>query len=114
MVGENAEKKKLRIVYDASAKASNSTPSLILDILLRARFKPVYLAGDIKQAFLQIVIREAERDALRFFRVNNLENKWTEVYRVTRALFGLGSSPFLLGGTLQQHFEKFKERYLIA
>ena len=57
------------------------------------------------------MIREAERDALRFFWVNNLENKRTEVYRVTRALFGLGSSPFLLGGTLQQHFEMFKERY---
>ena len=124
VVRENAETTKLRIVYDASAKASNSSPSLnecleigptlqrnILDILLRARIKPVYLARDIKQAFLQIVIREAERDALRFFWVDNLENKRTEVYRVTRALFGLGFSPFLLGGTLQQHFESFKERY---
>ena len=124
---ENAETTKLRIVYDASAKARNNAPSLndcleigpplqrnILDILLRARFKPVYLAGDIKQAFLQIVIREAERDALRFFWVDNLENKKTEIYRVTRALFGLGSSPFLLGGTLQQHFETFEEKYPVC
>ena len=78
-----------------------------MDILLRVRFKPVFLAGDIKQAFLQVVIREAERDVLRFFWVENLESKKPVIYRVTRVLFGLGPSPFLLGGTLEQHLEKF-------
>ena len=33
---------------------------------------------------------------------------------MTRALFELGSSPFILGGTLQQHFEKFKEKYPVC
>ena len=49
--------------------------TMILDILLRIRIKPVILAGDIRQAFLQIVIRETERDALRFIWVDNISNK---------------------------------------
>ena len=124
VVRENVQSTKLRIVYDASAKADLESPSLnecldigpplqrkILDILLRVRFKPVFLAGDIKQAFLQIVIRETERDVLRFYWVEDLESKKPVIYRVTRALFGLGPSPFLLGGTLEQHLEKFATQY---
>ena len=33
---------------------------------MRNRFKPVVLAGDIKQAFLQERIRAEDRDAMRF------------------------------------------------
>ena len=64
VIKETAETAKLRIVYDASAKANHKSPSLnecleigpplqrkILDILLRTIFKPVLLAGDMKQAF---------------------------------------------------------------
>ena len=69
------------------------------------------LTGDIKQAFLQILIRESERDALRFIWVDDLESKWKTIYRVTRVLFGLGPSPFLLNGTLQQHFERYKDKH---
>ena len=77
VVRENTQSTKVRIVYEASAKADSESPSLnecldigphlqrkILDILLRVRFKPVFLAGDMKQAFLQVVIREAERGVL--------------------------------------------------
>ena len=32
------------------------------------------------------------------------------VLRATRALFGLGPSPFLLGGTLQEHLSKYESR----
>ena len=121
---ENAETTKLRIVYDASAKADESSPSLnecletgpplqrkIMNILLRTRFKPVFLAGDVKQAFLQIQIRKAERDALRFIWIDNLQSKGPMIYRFTRVLFGLSASPFLLGGTLEQHFAKFTTKY---
>ena len=51
----------------------------LLDILLRNPVKPVLLAGDIKQAFLQIVIRETERDALRFL--------WKMTYRAKKRRF---------------------------
>ena len=69
VIRDNAETTKLRIVYDASAKASNSSPSLndCLDIgppiqnqlwkvLVRGRFHAVAIAGDIKKAFLQVRI----------------------------------------------------------
>ena len=121
VVRENAQSTKVRIVYDASAKEDKESPSLndcleigpplqrkILDILTIIRFKPILLTGDIKQAFLQIFIRESERDVLRFIWVDDLESRVKTIYRVTRVLFGLGSSPFLLNGTLQQHFERYK------
>ena len=79
VVGESAETTKLRVVYDASARAHSGTPSLneclnpgpplqnrLWSVLVRSRFHSVVIAGDIKQAFLQVRIREDERDALRF------------------------------------------------
>ena len=79
VVKQSAETTKLRVVYDASAKES-SQPSLneslesgpalqnlLLKILVRSRFHPVLLTSDIEKKFLQVRIKEHERDALRFF-----------------------------------------------
>ena len=117
VVREGAElTTKLRVVYDASAKATADSPSLneclnpgptlqnrLFHVLTRNRARCVALCGDIKQAFLQIRIREEERDALRFL--------WDgTTYCFTRALFGLNSSPFLLNGVLKEHFETWASR----
>ena len=123
VVREKAESTKVRIVYDASASNGQGVPSLnecldigpplqkmIHDILLRIRVSPIVLAGDIRQAFLQIIIRETERDALRFIWIDNLDDKNPVILRATRALFGLGPSPFLLGGTLEEHFRKYETK----
>ena len=72
------------------------------------------LAGDLRQAFLQVRIRLEDRDALRFHWIKDKETSNVEVLRFTHALFGLVQSPFLLGGTLQQHLEGMKERYPCA
>ena len=65
--------------------------------------RPIALCGDVKQAFLQIRIRESERDALRFL--------WDgQTFRFTRALFGLMSSPFLLNGVLKEHLAIWEPR----
>ena len=106
VVRELAESTKTRIVYDASARASDNTPSLndcletgpplqnlIWSVLVRNRFKPVALAGDLKKAFLQVRIREEDRDALRFHWIKDKDPARVEVYRFTRALFGLVQSP---------------------
>ena len=123
VVKKEAESTKLRIVYDASAREDNTKPSLndclhpgpslqnqLWDILVKSRFNPVLLTGDLKKAFLQIRIKQEERDSLRFH--------WKEpgcdgikVYRFTRALFGLTSSPFLLAGVLNQHLDAWEDRY---
>ena len=48
-------------------------------------------------------IREQDRDALRFHWLDSKDPLRVRTYRFTRALFGLGPSPFLLGGVIQHH-----------
>ena len=123
VVKQTAESTKLRIVYDASAKESNAQPSLndclnpgpslqnlLWSILVRSRFYPVLLTGDLEKAFLQVRIKEEERDALRFH-WRSPGSDVTTIYRFTRALFGLTCSPFLLGGVLNEHLKSLEERY---
>ena len=123
VVREAAESTKLRVVYDASARAHNDAPSLndclhpgpplqnqLWNVLVRSRFHPVLIAGDLQKAFLQVRIRACERDALRFhWRAN--EHSQLETLRFTRALFGLAPSPFLLGGVIQHHLDSWRARY---
>jgi len=124
VVRETAETTKVRIVFDASAKANENSPSLnecletgppmqnlLWDVLVRNRLKPIALVGDLKQAFLQVRIRPEHRDALRFHWIKNKDPSAIEVLRFTRALFGLVQSPFLLAGTLKVHLDKLKEQY---
>ena len=124
VIRESTESTKLRIVFDASAKANEKSPSLndcletgpalqnfLWDVLVPNRLKPIALAGDLKQAFLQVRIRMEDRDALQFHWLKNKATSEVEVLRFTCALFGLVQSPFLLGGTLQQHLESQREKY---
>ena len=123
VVRENAETTKLRVVYDASARAHSGAPSLneclhtgpplqnkLWGVLTRSRFHPVAVAGDIRKAFLQVRIRQAERDALRFHWIVDIQSREVETLRFTRVLFGLSPSPFLLNGVIQQHLESWQTR----
>ena len=69
VIRENAETTKMRIVYDASARAYDTAPSLneclesgrplqsqLWKVLVRGRFNAVAIAGDIRKAFLQVRI----------------------------------------------------------
>ena len=122
VVRETATTTKLRVVYDASARAYPQAPSLneclnpgpplqnrLWDVLLRQRAYPVVVTGDIRQAFLQVRIREKERDALRFHWRSSEDNE-IQTFRFTRALFGLAPSPFLLNGVLAAHLDAWEER----
>ena len=124
VVRESAESTKMRVVYDASAKAHTSAPSLndcldvgpplqnkLWKVLVRGRFHPVALAGDIRKAFLQVRIHPQDRDALRFHWLEAKDPQRIQTYRFTRALFGLGPSPFLLGGVIQQHLNSCREEH---
>ena len=110
-------------MYDASARAHSNAPSLneclhagptlkkkLWSVLIRNRFHAVAVAGDLRHAFLQVRIRETERDALRFHWIVDKHYKKVETLRFTRVLFGLAPSPFLLGGVIQQHLETWKSR----
>ena len=121
VIRETAETTKMRIVYDASARATPESPSLnkclypgpplqnkLGDILVRQRAYPIAVTADIQKAFLQIRIRECERDALRFHWRKSEHGK-LETLRFTRALFSLAPSPFLLGGVIEAHLDAWEE-----
>ena len=69
---------KARVVFDASAKLPKSPTlneclyagpcllSLVYDILLRFRLQKIVLISDIKQAFLNVGMREEDCDYMRF------------------------------------------------
>lgn len=115
VVRESVSTTKVRMVFDGSAKQhplGNSVsvrmytrPPLqphLWDILIRARMSPHLLMAGHEKAFLQISIAERDRDAFRFlFNINNKE----EHLRFTRVPFGAEASPFMLGATLQHHFD---------
>ena len=111
---------KVRIVYDASARSSGLSLNdslhvgpkfhqIILDILLRFRLHAVALVGDIEKAFLRIVMEETDRDVLRFLWVKQIDQVPPEiqVWRFTRVVFGVASSPFLLNATIQHHLNQY-------
>ena len=126
VVRESAKSKKLRGLYDASAKDSPECPSLndclyagpplqnnLWEILVRARSFPVAITADVEKAFLQTYVKECERDALRFHWRASPETD-VEVLRFTRVLFGLVSSPLVLGGVLEAHLDHWKSKALEA
>ena len=109
-------------MYDASSKPNINEPSLneclekgpppqnmLWDVLVRNRMKPVALCTDLRKAFLQIRIRECERDILRFHWIKNQNVSDTEILRFTRLVFGLIQSPFILEAILQSHLSKYEK-----
>ena len=119
---DDRETTKLRIVYDASAKPNDRSPSLndcletgptlmnkIWSIIVRNRMRPVTIMGDIKQAFHQIRIREEDRDALRFHWITDTDSCTRTILRFTRAVMGVNQSTFLLSGVLDYHLNTYNE-----
>ena len=112
---------KVRMVFDASAKphplatsinecmyTGPSLQPLLWDIMTRTRMSENILLGDIKKAFLQIGIKEEDRDAFRFlFNLNGNE----EHLRFARVPFGAEASPFILGATLKHYLNQQPEEF---
>lgn len=111
--------KKLRIVFDGSAKQQgfNSlneelyrgpvTVPHIAGILTRARFDKYILVSDIEKAFLQVALQLEDRDVCRFLWLKDPSQPLTQdnllVYRFCRVPFGIISSPWLLSATIEHH-----------
>ena len=65
------------------------------------RVNPIWLTGDVKQAFLQVSVSTQDRDALRF--LYSLPEAKQELHlRFTRLLFGGGPSHFGMGAVFQK------------
>ena len=122
VVRESAVSTKVRPVFDASAKGYNGVslndcmeigPCLLAnltEILLRFRRWDVALTADIEKAFLQIAVRESDRDVHRFLWQSADEIK---TMRFTRVPFGNCSSPFLLNATVQSHLSTFPRSRIV-
>ena len=75
---------------------------------------PIAITADIKQTFLQISVAKERQNFLRFLWFDDIFDidPSITVYRFTRVIFGLNSSPFLLNGTLKVHFSKLLHQQL--
>ena len=75
-------------MYDASAKVSDKAPSRndcletgpplqnhLWSVLTRNRFYPIAVVGDLRQAFLQVRVKEEDRNALKFHWLENIRSK---------------------------------------
>ena len=107
------QKKKLRIVFDASLKYKGVSlndmlyqgPDLVnnlIGVLLRFRQERVAIAADIRKMFYQIRVSETDQDYLRFLWYPNgdLSSEPRE-YRITVHVFGAISSPSIANFVLQ-------------
>ncbi|KAL0146957.1 hypothetical protein M9458_057896 [Cirrhinus mrigala] len=106
---------KLRVVFDASSHDIGS-PSLnhclltgpnlnpdLLSILINFRLHAIAFKADIKKAFLQIPL------AVRFLwlaaPLHENRGEKPRVLRMTRVVFGVSPSPFLLAATVKKHLK---------
>ncbi|KRY26979.1 hypothetical protein T01_8173, partial [Trichinella spiralis] len=106
------EERKCRVVFDGSARYGQTSlnsqleagPPIQMDLLralLRFRRFRVGLQADIENMYLQVQIREEDRDVCRFL----WRDETQEVckYRLTRVCFSLTCSPFLAVSTVRVH-----------
>ncbi|UYV70745.1 hypothetical protein LAZ67_8000420 [Cordylochernes scorpioides] len=118
---ENSPTTKVRPVFDASAKKKGKLslndclergPNMIETIpriLNKFRKSEIGVSSDIEKAFLQIGIREEDRDYLRFLWYDKEGN--VVVLRHARVVFGITTSPYLLLATLFHHLNKAPEHW---
>ncbi|KAF8785845.1 hypothetical protein HNY73_011347 [Argiope bruennichi] len=115
-----------RIVFNATSHQANELslndclwpgPNLypnLLDVLINSKFNKIAISQDIRQAFLQICVTDKYKDAVRFlwtFNNPRTEKKPVlEVYRLSRVIFGINASPFLLAATVKHHIKKYREK----
>ena len=116
---------KLCVVYDASSKAKKDYKSLneclyrgpvmlkdLCGLLMRFWLHQIAMVADIEKAFLQIGLQSNQRDVTRFIWMKDYEEARADddniqEYRFCRVPFGIISSPFLLGATIESHLETY-------
>ncbi|GFV42839.1 uncharacterized protein TNCV_3580891 [Trichonephila clavipes] len=79
---------------------------LIPTIVNKFRLRKFGITADIEKAFLQIGLQEKDRPFLRFLWWENGDKEKTKIYQHKRVVFGITSSPFLLGATLEYHLKQ--------
>ena len=123
VVKKSSTTTKVRPVFDASSKGYNgislndcmySGPNLLPELpglLLRFRRWKFALSADITKAFLQVGVKEHDRDVHRF--VWN-DHGTTRVMRFTRVPFGNKASPYLLMATIKHHLSQQPQSHVVS
>ena len=111
---------KLRVVYDASAKAKKTNLSLseclyrgpvisedLCSLLLRFPTYDTATVAEIEKSFLQINLQEQDRDIARFLWLKDINKPVIpsniDIFRFTRIPFGIISGQFILAATIVYH-----------
>nr|XP_018908472.1 PREDICTED: uncharacterized protein LOC109038017 [Bemisia tabaci] len=116
VVRENALSTRVRVVFDASMKASNGIslnenlhtgPKLQADIvhlLIRFRTHRVALTGDICKMFRQILIRPGPEDRqYQHILWRDDETSPPKDFELSTVTYGTGPAPYLAHRTMKQH-----------
>ena len=79
---------------------------------MRFRQHQIAIVAEIQKVFLQLGIQPNQRDVTRFLWLKDsgetrVESDNIQEYRFCRVPFGLISSPFLLGATIESHLESY-------
>src|SRR5699024_4935621 len=111
---------QMRVVFDGSAhaigakslndnlfKGMNGWNSF--KVFLEFRIGPSAVVADIEKAYLMIQIAAEDRDALRYFWID--ENGNPTIYRMKVVPFGTSASPFLLFAVMKRHFDLHREEF---
>ncbi|XP_075162850.1 uncharacterized protein LOC142235483 [Haematobia irritans] len=107
----NPNKGKIRIVFDAAAKAHGVSlndrlltgPNLnnsLISVLYKFREFPVAVCGDIREMFLQVAIRDEDINAQRFLWKSENDKNTVLQCVMKRLIFGAACSP-----TIAQHIK---------
>ena len=60
---------------------------------------------------MQIRINKEDKDALRIFWHESLDSRFIKEYRLTRAIFGAGPSPYILNAAIEKHVSAYSVMY---
>ena len=116
-------RKKVRVVYDCSAKYLGTSlndmvfqgPDLsnkLIDVLLKFRNNRIALMADIEGMFNQVKVKPNDRDVLRFlWWKDNDPNEKTVIYRMTSHLFGGIWSPSCANFALHKCARDYADDY---
>ncbi|GFX86109.1 uncharacterized protein TNCV_2341781 [Trichonephila clavipes] len=102
---DRRKKKNSSSINECLEKGPNMV-ELIPTIVNKFRLRKFGITADIEKAFLQIGLQEKDRPFLRFLWWENGDKEKTKIYQHKRVVFGITSSPFLLGVTLEYHLKQ--------
>lgn len=80
-----------------------------MDILIRFRYHKIALVSDVEETFHEVSVAPEDRDVLRFVWVEDIASSQPKLalYRLTRVVFGVNCSPFLLNASISHHIGSY-------